>query len=174
MRGQMTTLGHLYNRPIAACLALLLAAAATGPATAAAAAGRVQDFSVAVNAASQPLLTPTVATLSGRQVLYEVPVGPVHGTLAFFHGCAHNATASWPRQAACPACNGAAPAHMRSDQLNKFTGGNRQLQTHVAAETQAYRRALRGPPAAASTAPVLQACQRRSPTPSRSSPVATP
>ncbi|KAL4444232.1 hypothetical protein ABPG75_011969 [Micractinium tetrahymenae] len=75
-------------------------------AAATAAAGRVQAFSVAVNAAGQPLLTPTVATLSGRQVLYEIPVGPVRGTLAFFHGCAHNATASWPQQVACPACNG--------------------------------------------------------------------
>ena len=132
----MTRLCRLCNRTIAARLALLLVAAAACPATAsAAAAGRVQAFSIAVNAAGQPLLTPTLATLSGRQVLYEIPVGPVRGTLAFFHGCAHNATASWPQQAACPACIGA-HASVRMQRCG-CSGAQAPLAAQLGCHTQA-------------------------------------
>lgn len=84
--------------------ALLVAAAlAAAPA---AAAGGVRAFSVAVNAAGLPLLTPSNYTSRGRAIYYEIPVGPVRGTVAFFHGCAHDASDSWPRSA-CPECDGA-------------------------------------------------------------------
>ncbi|EFN56835.1 hypothetical protein CHLNCDRAFT_51615 [Chlorella variabilis] len=78
---------------LAACLAAAAAAAPVGDG--------------AVNAYGQPLLTPSTFTMRGRQVFYEIPAAPILGVLAMMHGCAHDASDFWPRDAsACPECDG--------------------------------------------------------------------
>ncbi|EFN56833.1 hypothetical protein CHLNCDRAFT_144401 [Chlorella variabilis] len=57
------------------------------------------------NAEGTPLLTPSTATVEGREVYYEVPQD-AKGLLVFFHGCYHNAYDFWPEQEACPECRG--------------------------------------------------------------------
>ena len=59
-----------------------------------------------LNRAGQPVMTPTQATVAGRDVYYEVPQSPV-GLIFFFHGCVHNAYDHWYSQPACPECRGA-------------------------------------------------------------------
>ena len=128
---------------LAACLAAAAAAAPVGDG--------------AVNAYGQPLLTPSTFTMRGRQVFYEIPAAPILGVLAMMHGCAHDASDFWPRDAsACPECDGA---------LAGSGGHSAQLP-----ETAAARLSNKNQPVPA----CLQACQRRWRTPSRRSPAAMP
>jgi hypothetical protein len=102
----LATLKNTMRASAALSVALLLAATAA-PAAAVLNSGGVTAMSLrgpVLNALGQPLLTPSNFIQLGRAVYYEVPVRPV-ATLAFFHGCAHDASDFWPR-AACSDCDG--------------------------------------------------------------------
>lgn len=59
-----------------------------------------------LNAAGQPLLTPTRTVWQGHDLLYEEPQG-ARGLVLLLHKCGRSATDFWPRSAACPDCLGA-------------------------------------------------------------------
>lgn len=88
-------------------VAVLLAAAGTAAAITGGGVTAMSMRGPVLNALGQPLLTPSNYSVLGRAVYYEIPVRPV-AVLAFFHGCAHDASDMWPR-AACPECDGEGP-----------------------------------------------------------------
>lgn len=97
---------HSGNAAPTLSLLLLLLAVPRGAGAAGGVAAAALESPLAVNAAGAQLLTPIKYMAMGRAVFYEVPQPPVRGVVAFFHGCAHDASDLWPRER-CAECDGA-------------------------------------------------------------------
>ncbi|PSC75811.1 hypothetical protein C2E20_1340 [Micractinium conductrix] len=96
---------HSGNAAPTLSLLLLLLAVPRGAGAAGGVAAAALESPLAVNAAGAQLLTPIKYMAMGRAVFYEVPQPPVRGVVAFFHGCAHDASDLWPRER-CAECDG--------------------------------------------------------------------
>lgn len=88
----------------------------TAPVNAAAAAAS------ALNAAGQPLLTPTRILWQGHDLLYEAPQG-ARGLVLLLHKCGRSATDFWPRSPACPDCLGAGQGAACKPACLQYSGG---------------------------------------------------
>lgn len=62
--------------------------------------------SAVVNAAGQPLLTPTKLDFQAHELYLEAPAGTPRGLVLLLHKCGRSASDFWPRSAACPKCSG--------------------------------------------------------------------
>lgn len=76
-------------------------------------------------------LIPTVETMRGHEVLYQVPE-KTRATLFIAHGCSHAAHDWWPPSAACPQCLGLPEEVAQTQQaLARGYAGKPQWEAHV-------------------------------------------